>query len=169
MRLRCEEVYRIDIVVRGSAISNDLNVWAVSGLYDVPRARVQAHTRDILVQDLVLVDYVVYELLGVCVQHQHFPLSIALLGLGWLAAWRGRFMTYIAASDLSYGGQYYCTAISTCIAAAQRSFSLSRWASIMERAMVVLVGAAAVRTRGALRVASKLLAGGRSKETGMME
>lgn len=84
VRLRREQVDGVDIAIRRPPVGDLLDVWLSQAQRRLPgrwrRGRVQ-RTRDVLVQDGVLVEDVVDEAARVWVDDEHLPL-LAALGSG---------------------------------------------------------------------------------------
>lgn len=77
--LRGEEIESLDIAVGLAAVGDLFDVWSKSGhlrrlLAGSVWSRGCARTRDVLVEEGVLLDHVVEELFAVGVDHEDFPL-----------------------------------------------------------------------------------------------
>ena len=82
-----------------SAVEDLFDVWAMSGGVSVLQS-IHGHTRDVLVQDQVLVDHIVYQAFTVVVEDKHFPLLVLLFSQCFQT---GVSHTHVASSDLPYG------------------------------------------------------------------
>jgi hypothetical protein len=71
--LRREDVYCIHIGVHLPPVLNLLNIWPALSIYSIQTSL--QRTRDILVENVIFLDHIVYYLLRGVVQDQHFPLK----------------------------------------------------------------------------------------------
>lgn len=82
MRLWREEVYRIDIAVRRSSIGNLFDVWSKSGeavgTKEAFEGACGGRTRDVLVQNGVLLEHIVDQASTIGIHDEYFPLRLAV-------------------------------------------------------------------------------------------